>query len=227
VPTDAAVSPLVPPDSVASAGSLPEAERVITVSPEAIRRLTSLRDEEDDAAVLGVRLEIIGREPEFSYDMAFDTVTKAAMSDIVERHRLPDDPSVEIKVIIAARDEEDLRGAVLDIDGMGLALRNPNKPTPPALDHLVRGDALAAAVDAVIEGEVNPALAAHGGFVTLLGHDGEGVVYLTMGGGCHGCSMSRMTMLNGVQEMLKAELPEVLRVVDATDHASGENPYYS
>jgi Fe/S biogenesis protein NfuA len=222
VPTDAAVSPLAPPG-----GSLPEAERVITVSPEAIRRLAGLRDEEDDAAVLGVRLEIIGREPEFSYDMAFDTVTKAAMSDIVERHRLPDDPSVEIKVIIAQRDEENLRGAVLDVDGVGLALRNPNKPTPPALDHLVRGDELAAAVDAVIEGEVNPALAAHGGFVTLLGHDGEGVVYLTMGGGCHGCSMSRMTMLNGVQEMLKAEVPEVVRVVDATDHATGENPYFS
>ena len=47
-----------------------------------------------------------------------------------------------------------------------------------------------------------------------------------MGGGCHGCSMSRMTMLDGVQTMLVEQIPEIERVRDLTDHASGENPYY-
>ena len=67
----------------------------------------------------------------------------------------------------------------------------------------------------------------HGGFVTYVGHDGEGTVYMTMGGGCHGCSMSRMTMLDGVQTMLSETIPEIKAVKDLTDHSTGENPYYS
>ena len=85
----------------------------------------------------------------------------------------------------------------------------------------------AAAIEALVSGDVNPSLAAHGGFVTYMGHDGEGTVYMTMGGGCHGCSMSKMTMLEGVQTMLSEALPAVQRVKDLTDHTSGENPYYS
>ena len=59
------------------------------------------------------------------------------------------------------------------------------------------------------------------------GEDGEGTVYMTMGGGCHGCSMSKMTMLDGVQTMLSEQIPAVERVKDLTDHSTGENPYYS
>ena len=87
-------------------------------------------------------------------------------------------------------------------------------------------DAVSAEVEAVISAEVNPALAAHGGFVTYVGHDGEGTAYLTMGGGCHGCSMSRMTMLEGVQTTLVEKVEGVERVRDLTDHTSGENPFY-
>ena len=79
----------------------------------------------------------------------------------------------------------------------------------------------------MVTSEVNPALAAHGGFVTYMGHDGEGTAYMTMGGGCHGCSMSKMTMLEGVQTMLSEAIPAVQRVRDLTDHSTGENPYYS
>ena len=105
-------------------------------------------------------------------------------------------------------------------------IRNPNRPKPPAIEGLISNDELSAEVEALVTGEVNPALAAHGGFVTYVGHDGEGTAYLTMGGGCHGCSMSRMTMLDGVQTMLVEQIPEIERVRDLTDHASGENPYY-
>jgi Fe/S biogenesis protein NfuA len=74
---------------------------------------------------------------------------------------------------------------------------------------------------------VNPALAAHGGFVTFAGHDGEGTAYLTMGGGCHGCSMSKMTMLEGVQSTLVDQIEELERVRDITDHSTGSTPFYS
>ena len=69
-----------------------------------------------------------------------------------------------------------------------------------------------AGVQYLVANEVNPALAAHGGFVTYVGHDGEGTAYMTMGGGCHGCSLSKATMLDGVQTMLSEAIPAVQRV---------------
>jgi Fe/S biogenesis protein NfuA len=106
-------------------------------------------------------------------------------------------------------------------------IRNPNKPAAPEVPGLTAGDELSAEIEAMVSTEVNPALAAHGGFVTFVGHDGEGTAYLTMGGGCHGCSMSKMTMLDGVQTMLVEAIEGVEAVRDLTDHSSGENPYYS
>ena len=86
---------------------------------------------------------------------------------------------------------------------------------------------LSAQIRALVDSDVNPALATHGGFVTYVGHDGEGTAYMSMGGGCHGCSMSRVTMLDGVQTMLSEAIPAVHHVRDLTDHATGENPYYT
>ena len=52
-------------------------------------------------------------------------------------------------------------------------------------------------------------------------------MYLTMGGGCQGCAMSRMTLTQGIRAAIKEAMPEVNEVVDVTDHAQGENPFYS
>ena len=95
-----------------------------------------------------------------------------------------------------------------------------------SLVEFVRDDELSADIEAVVSADVNPALAAHGGFVTYVGHDNEGTAFLTMGGGCHGCSMSRMTMLEGVQTMILEKVPGVERIRDLTDHTTGENPFY-
>jgi Fe/S biogenesis protein NfuA len=139
-----------------------------------------------------------------------------------------DGVETSIKVIVPADSVERLLDATLDYtDSQGLVIRNPNRPAPPSVEGLVHGDQLSAEIEAIVATEVNPALAAHGGFVTYVGHDGEGTVYMTMGGGCHGCSMSKMTMLDGVQTMLTEALPAVQRVRDLTDHTTGEHPYYS
>lgn len=199
---------------------------IIEVTPAAIAELVQLRDDEPDADRLGLRLEIIsGAGEEFRYDLSFDVVTTAAITDEVRTHT--GDGGVELKVIIPGKDVDSMRGAVLDkTERQGLVIRNPNKPDVPTIEGLVRDDELSAEIEAVVAADVNPALAAHGGFVTYVGHDGEGTAYLTMGGGCHGCSMSRMTMLDGVQTMLVEQVPGVERVKDLTDHASGENPFY-
>ena len=203
-----------------------DADQIITVTDEAIRELLTLRDAEPEGDRLGLRLEIVSNPGEdFKYDLSFEVVTKAAFSDEVRTHTRPEIGS--LKVIIPAAALDLLEGATLDHTAtQGLVIRNPNKPKPPSVEGLTSDDALSAEVEALIKTEVNPALAAHGGFVTYVGHDGEGTAYLTMGGGCHGCSMSRMTMLDGVQTMLVEQFPEIERVRDLTDHASGENPYY-
>jgi Fe/S biogenesis protein NfuA len=131
-----------------------------------------------------------------------------------------------LRVIIPAKDVDNLEGATLDYELDGLVLRNPNRPKPLQLGALTIDDEVADQLRAVIDDEINPALDAHGGYVTLLGHDGEGKAYLTMGGGCHGCAMSRMTMLQGVQATLRERVPGIEKVIDATDHTTGENPYY-
>jgi len=199
--------------------------QIVTVTADAMAELVRLRDEEADADRLGLRLEIISKPGEdFRYDLSFDVVTKAAFTDEVRTHR---EGEAALKVVIPSQSVALLEGATLDISpSAGLIIRNPNKPLPPMVEGLVRDDELSAAIEAVISGEVNPSLAAHGGFVTYVGHDGEGTAYLTMGGGCHGCSMSRMTMLDGVQTMLVEQVEGVERVRDLTDHSSGENPYY-
>ncbi len=203
---------------------------IITITPEALVELAALRDTEPDADRLGLRLEIISAPGEdFKYDLSFDVVTKAAFTDEVRTHANTDDAGVTttLKVIIPAASRELLEGGTLDhSSSAGLIIRNPNKPQPPVIEGLVADDELSAEVEAIVAAEVNPALAAHGGFVTYVGHDNEGTAYLTMGGGCHGCSMSRMTMLEGVQTMIVEALPAIERVRDLTDHTSGENPFY-
>jgi Fe/S biogenesis protein NfuA len=197
-------------------------EPIIEITPEALAKLIELRDAEPEAGTLGLRLELAsGPGEDFRYDLSFDEFLSAAFTDEVRTHD-------SLKVIIPQRDLDVLRGATLDHTvSQGLVIRNPNRPSAPVIDGLTSDDELSAEIEALVLGEVNPALAAHGGFVTYVGHDGDGTVYMTMGGGCHGCSMSKLTMLDGVQTMLSEAIPAVQRVKDLTDHTVGENPYYS
>jgi Fe/S biogenesis protein NfuA len=197
-------------------------EPIIEITPEALAKLKELRDAEPEADTLGLRLELVsGPGEDFRYDLSFDEFLSAAFTDEVRTHD-------GLKVIIPQRDLDLLRGATLDhTASQGLVIRNPNRPAAPVIEGLTSDDELSAEIEAMVAGEVNPALAAHGGFVTYVGHDGDGTVYMTMGGGCHGCSMSKLTMLDGVQTMLSEAIPAVQRVKDLTDHTTGENPYYS
>ena len=206
------MSPLAPQTS----------DTIIEITPEALERLVSLRNEEPEKERLGLRLEVIANPgEEFKYDLSFEIVTKAAFSDEVR--------TIEgLKIIVPQASKEHIQGSVLDFsERQGLIIRNPNKPPALVVEGLTSDDEMSASIEAVIATDINPSLAAHGGFVTYVGHDGEGIAYLTMGGGCHGCSMSKMTMLEGVQATLVEQVPGVVKVRDMTDHTAGENPYYS
>ena len=87
-------------------------------------------------------------------------------------------------------------------------------------------DSLEAKVSWVLQSEINPGLASHGGQVTLEQITPENEVVLRFGGGCHGCGMVNVTLQDGIEKTLKEYFPEITAVVDATDHATGSNPYY-
>ncbi len=108
---------------------------------------------------------------------------------------------------------------VEDISGSGLKFENPNQTT-------LGRHPLAGRVQAVLDERINPGLAAHGGVVSLVDIQ-EARVVLSFGGGCQGCGMADLTMKEGVSAQLKQQIPEISEVVDATDHAAGENPYYT
>ena len=81
-------------------------------------------------------------------------------------------------------------------------------------------------VQDLVDTSINPAIAAHGGYVELIDVK-DNVVYLQMGGGCQGCGAADITLKAGIERLIKEELPEIEEVLDATDHAAGTNPYYT
>ncbi len=77
----------------------------------------------------------------------------------------------------------------------------------------------------LLDQQVNPAIAAHGGYAALQKVE-DSKAYITMGGGCQGCAMSALTLREGIETAILTSIPEVTEVVDTTDHSSGENPFY-
>ena len=77
----------------------------------------------------------------------------------------------------------------------------------------------------VLDAQVNPSIAAHGGRADLVAVE-DGAAYLRLSGGCAGCGMAAVTLSQGIEVAIKQSVPEIDRIVDVTDHASGTNPYY-
>lgn len=87
-------------------------------------------------------------------------------------------------------------------------------------------DEIRARVEHLLETQINPAVASHGGWVELLGVQANNV-FLQLGGGCQGCGMADVTLKQGIETLLREEIPELGEVLDQTDHAAGRNPYYA
>ena len=112
---------------------------------------------------------------------------------------------------------------------IGGVIRDQLKSGEPAVEEEVMdiGDAdLFTQVDLLIKNDVNPSIAAHGGVITLHSVN-DGKAFVTMGGGCQGCSASSITLKQGVESYIVAKVEGVNEIVDMTDHSEGENPYYT
>jgi Fe/S biogenesis protein NfuA len=199
---------------------------VLIVTDPARDKILELRAQEDEPDTLGLRIEVTGVQGvEYTYDLTFDPVAEAdaAAGDLVESQG-------ELPVIIPGDSLDALRGATLDLPSangqQGLVLRNPNRPDPLAGAHIELSGTVEEKVRQLLDGQINPALAMHGGFAAL-DHVDDEVVYVTMGGGCQGCAVSAMTLREGIARSIKEAIPEVTEVIDTTDHDQGQNPYYT
>jgi Fe/S biogenesis protein NfuA len=200
-------------------------EIVLAVSDAAMSTVLGIRAEEPDPDALGLRVEVTGSKgSEYTYDLCFHELAAVADDDVIYTVG-------ELTVVIPADSVDALRGAELDLPRAsgqgGLVIRNPNRADPLAGIQIELTGDIAEQVAQLLEQSVNPALASHGGYATLVGVDDDNNVYVTMGGGCQGCSASAATLKDGIRSAIMEHIPEVREVIDATDHAAGENPFYS
>jgi Fe/S biogenesis protein NfuA len=188
-------------------------DQMLTVSDAAREKILALLGAEDQKD-LALRIEITGRgSGGFRYDLQFVGESEKEEGDAVL-------DGGGFKVLVDGKSQPDLKGARLEwIETAlqsGFKIENPNP---------IWGDPTALAVQDVIDQKINPGVAGHGGYVTLLDVKGE-TAYVSLGGGCQGCGMASVTLKQGIEVMIKEAVPSIHEVVDTTDHAGGTNPFY-
>lgn len=203
-----------------------ETDKLLTVQPNALERLLEIRNQEPDADQLGLVLAISGVSGDrYSYEMALMLLDTAPDGMHMEEHG-------GMTFVIPEADVENLRGAEVkmsrDLLNPGLILENPNSPSPRVLGDgplpELTGEVAERVVQVVTE-MINPAIASHGGAAEVVAVEDE-TVYVRLGGGCQGCGMATVTLSQGIESTLRQMVPEITKVVDVTDHAQGNNPYY-
>lgn len=190
---------------------------MITFTEQARKHVVAFLEEE--AETLSVRIRLLDSSP---------LAPRYDLSLIEPSEREPDDEVYdlgEFEVVIDAESALYLSGATVGwvetIQGSGFKIENPNiAPLGTAAE-----GPLAERVKGVIDLQINPSIAAHGGQVSLV-EVRDGVAYVEMSGGCQGCGMAAATLTQGVRRLLMEIIPEIQDVVDVTDHAAGVNPYY-
>jgi Fe/S biogenesis protein NfuA len=186
---------------------------MLNISESAKRKILGLLEAEDHQG-LGLRVAIKGGGPgSFQYDLGFVGEEDKGAEDIVI-------DAGGFKVFVDPESAPKLQGATVDfVEGItesGFKIDNPNSGW---------SDPKAAAVQQVIDTQINPGVAAHGGHITLLDVK-DGVAYIALGGGCQGCGMADVTLKQGIEVMIKEAVPEIRQIIDTTDHAGGSNPYF-
>jgi Fe/S biogenesis protein NfuA len=203
---------------------------VLAITPEARATVLEVLANESESDTLALWLEVSGEAGgAYTYDMYFQAVADAGSGDVVQSDDV-------LPVVVPSTSVDRLQGATLDFvtdtsgEG-GLVIVNPNTPTAPTLAGLGSipevdmSDPFAQRVVAVLEQQVNPSIASHGGRADLVAVE-DASVYLRLSGGCQGCGMAKATLSQGIEVILREAIPEIANVVDVTDHADGTNPYY-
>jgi len=187
---------------------------MITFTDEAKTRIGEYVEQVDGSLGIRIVARRLGQQ-RFNYDITLVTDKETKNSDEV----------VDLGAFNCYLDSDsaaNLEGAtvdwVSDLSGAGFKIDNPQAV-------ISWDDPIAQKVQKVLDDKVAPSLAGHGGWVELTAVEGD-AAFIQFGGGCQGCGMSQVTLKEGIETAILADVPEIKRVLDGTDHASGENPYY-
>src|SRR4051812_28158486 len=198
---------------------------LVSITDKAREKVDGFRAGVADSDAQAMWVEVTGIQAgEFTYNLSLKPVAQAGPDDVVETFD-------GLPVVVPARDADALRGATVDwSDDLmrgGLTLDNPNTPSPAMGGHppVDLSGPLPQRVMQVLDQQVNPAIAMHGGSAELVAVE-DSTAYVRLGGGCVGCGMATVTLSQGIEVAITDNVPEIERVVDVTDHASGTNPYY-
>ena len=200
-------------------------DTILDVSDAALEKVLEIRSGEDDADNTALQVTIIGtRGVEFDYDLSLESISE--LSEDVAKYNIG-----ELTIAIPVDSVDDMRGSTLDIPSNpmqgGLVIRNPNRPPVLAPEDVDLTGTVGEKVQQLLDLSINPALAAHGGFANLVKVEEDSIVHVFMGGGCQGWSMRASTLSEGSKTSIMDSIPEVVEVIDATNHDAGENPFYT
>ena len=201
-------------------------ERMLGITDVAYDKVMGFLPQEAEPERQALWLEVSGTSGnEWTCKLSLKPLDAAAPYDAIIRHR-------DLAIVIPECDFEKVRGATIDwlddpFAGGGLRVDNPNTPSPaigapPPAD--LSGDVPQRVIQ-VLDQQVNPTIAAHGGRAELVAVE-QGTAYLKLGGGCQGCAMATVTLSQGIEKAIIQALPEITSVVDVTDHQTGTNPYF-
>ena len=187
---------------------------MITIDASARDKIKSMLEHENKSAS-ALRIRVTGRTAEgYQHKLSLVEPGFEKPSDV-------ENVSEGIRILVDSADEAKVQGATIefvdDMYGGGFKVTNPN--TPSWSNDLERQ------VQSLIDTQISPSLAAHGGFLELY-EVREGKAYVHFGGGCQGCGMADVTLKQGVEKLIKDTIPEITDVIDSTNHAEGENPYF-
>ena len=195
---------------------------ILSITDTARDKILEVRAAEPDGEAMALWVRVTGESGgAYTYDMSFRPLVEAGDADVVQHHD-------DLPVVIDADSVAALTGATLDFTSAGMIMNNPNKPAPRVAAMAATADLsgpVAQAVIRVLEEQINPAIAAHGGRADLVAVE-DTVAYLRLSGGCQGCGLAAVTLSQGIEVAILDNVPEITEVVDVTDHASGTNPYY-
>ena len=221
---------------------------MLAITETALERIRGFRASSPELADAALAVAVTGAAGgEYAVALSLEPGLRPRPQDAVEQ--LDD-----LVIVVAGDSIERVRGATIDWSedppSGGFRVLNPNKPPLPSslpllpilpmssaggpaarpagpgapLDARLDSE-LARRVMAVLDEDVNPNIAAHGGHAELAGVDGD-TAYLRLGGGCQGCGMASVTLTQGIEVAIMQAVPEIASVVDVTDHASGTNPFF-
>jgi Fe/S biogenesis protein NfuA len=196
--------------------------QVLTVTEAARNEILDMRKVETAPETLALRVEVVGSNgTEFTYDLTFEPIDNLKDGDEL-------DTNGDLPVMVPADSVEDLAGATLDhVNPTGLIIRNPNRPRPKVVTHeeLELVGTVDDKIRMLLDVEINPSLAMHGGYAQLDRVEDD-IAYVIMGGGCQGCGLAQLTLTEGIKAQIENRIPEIREVIDVTDHAAGDNPFY-